>query len=73
VKDFTNIDQVMSGIKNAKTEKEIFSIIKNAVPSDQLEMDLSQRFNSVKSIEDLKKKVTSFITGLDPSYKRLKK
>ena len=73
VKDFKNIDQVMSGIKNAKTEKEIFAVIQNAVPSDQLEIDLAQRFNGAKSIEDLKKKVTSFITGLDPSYKRLKK
>ncbi|CAB4183376.1 hypothetical protein UFOVP1083_52 [uncultured Caudovirales phage] len=73
VKDFKNIDQVVSGIRGAKTEKEIFSILQSAIPSDQLEIALGSRLNSVKSVEDMKKKVTSFITGLDPSYKRLKK
>jgi hypothetical protein len=73
LKDFKNIDDVFSGIKKAKTEQEIFKILESAVPNEQLEIALTQTLNGGGGIEAIKNRVTSFITGLDPSYKRLKK
>lgn len=73
VNDFKNYDQMVSGIKNAKTQEEILSIVKNAIPADQLDLAFGSRLNGPKTLEGIKEKVTKFISGLDSSYGRLKK
>jgi hypothetical protein len=70
----TNYDESIAAVRNAKTEKEIFDIIDNLMPNDQVDIALRQRHHGSTNLgfPDLKRRVVSFLAGINPEYSRLK-
>ena len=73
VPKITNYDQIVSKLRAAKTEEEVFSLLEDLVPDKQLDIMLRSGVNSVQGgLPEVKRRVVDFISGLDPSYSRLK-
>jgi hypothetical protein len=69
----TNYDQIVSGIQNAKTEKEILNLVDEIIPEEQLDYVLRQQLQRKPGgIDQVKREIINQLVGFNTGYSRLK-
>jgi hypothetical protein len=69
----TNYDQITSKLSRAKTEKEVFALLDELIPHEQLYDSLRTGFTEIEGgLPELKREIVDMLAGINSDYPRLK-
>lgn len=73
VPKITNYDEIIKKLRNAKTENEVYSLIDELIPSEQLPIYLKTGIRRTEGgLPEVKREIINLLSGIDSSYSRLK-